>query len=128
MTGNIPLKYRNHPLEKAAGKAVRKLGQKPRRDQLSILTLLLLTQDQWHGPMPERDDLLLEYLMLLEAKTPQEVFSILQLSTRPPWEAPMSSKELAETSPVDLANVLAEELHDGLIRMDNGYKTAGMAL
>jgi len=56
------------------------------------------------------------------------VFSVLQLSTRPPWEAPLSRKELRESSPVDLANVLAEEFHDGLIRLDNGYKTAGMML
>ena len=128
MNGNVPLKFRNHPLEKAAGKAVKKLGQRKQKNQLAILTLLLLLQDQWHGPLPERDDLLLEFLLLLEAKSPQEVFTVLQLSTRPPWEIPVSSKELKESSPLALANVLAEELHDGLWNQDNGYKTMGMGL
>ena len=128
MNGSIPLKYRNHPLEKAANRALLKMGQRRPKHQLAMLTLLLLLQDQWWGPMPERKDLLLEYLLLLEAKSPSEVFTVLQLTTRPPWEAPLSRKELRESSPVDLADVLAEELHDGLIRQDNGYKSMGMML
>lgn len=128
MSANIPLRFRNNPLEKAAGKALKKLGQRRPKNQLALLALLLYLQDEWQGPLPERKDLLLEYLLLLEAKSPAEVFSVLQLAQKPPWEAPLSRKELEKASPVEVAELLAEQLHDGLLSQDNGYRSAGLML
>lgn len=128
MPGSIPLKFRNHPLEKAAAKGLRKLGKTWPKNKLAMLQLLMLTQGRWQGPNPDEDDELLDFLLLLDAKTPQEVFSVLQLTTRPPWEIPMSAKELENAAPLDLANAIAEVAHSGLVSQDAAYRDAGQML